>query len=254
LLYPEDSRKENDKLIRERLVVVSDFDGTLTPVDVGDSIVRHFVGQAAAVWNDKWINQEIGSQTLYREVYRLFEDGERDLERFIDGFQLDEGLIPMLDFLKKQGIGFLVTSDGFDFYIDRLFKRSGVNVPVFCNHLTFKDQRPVVSFPAANPLCQRCGTCKAGVVRSLHGRGYQVIYLGDGYSDRYPACFADLVFAKDTLARLCQEHSIHYEPFRSCIDIVKALETKWLQEATLPGSKHHQPHRERLPSDSCVAG
>ncbi len=238
-------------LILERLIVISDFDGTLTPIDVGEAIITHFIGTQAKPWNEKLARQEIGSQTFYTTVYQLFDASPRELAKFLDGYRLHEDFPTLVDFLQEHGIPFVITSDGFDFYIQHLLSRANIQVPVYCNRLTFPNQRAQVAFPAANPQCAHCGTCKAGIVRSFQKQGKRVIYLGDGNSDMYPAAYADLVFARHRLAHWCKHYQIPYEPFNSCLDVVQALEKRWLTHRPLPGPQHTTPRQRILPSDRC---
>ena len=51
----------------------------------------------------------------------------------------------------------------------------------------------------------------------------EVVYVGDGISDRCAARAADRVFATRGLARYFDEHDLPYEPFDDFHDIVRAL-------------------------------
>jgi 2-hydroxy-3-keto-5-methylthiopentenyl-1-phosphate phosphatase len=50
-----------------------------------------------------------------------------------------------------------------------------------------------------------------------------IIYVGEGYSDRCPVRFADVVFAKDDLLRHCQEENISYYAYRQFCDVEERL-------------------------------
>jgi 2-hydroxy-3-keto-5-methylthiopentenyl-1-phosphate phosphatase len=64
-----------------------------------------------------------------------------------------------------------------------------------------------------------CGqSCK----RSLLPPG-QVVYVGDGYSDRCAALAADRVFATSGLARYLSEHEKGFEPFSDFHALSEAL-------------------------------
>jgi hypothetical protein len=41
--------------------------------------------------------------------------------------------------------------------------------------------------------------------------GRSVVFIGDGTSDRYAAGYADVVFAKDALVRICQDAGWPFE-------------------------------------------
>jgi len=54
--------------------------------------------------------------------------------------------------------------------------------------------------------------------------GGEVVYIGDGYSDRCAAESADRVFARRGLARWLDERGIPFEPFDDFHDVARALE------------------------------
>jgi 2-hydroxy-3-keto-5-methylthiopentenyl-1-phosphate phosphatase len=67
--------------------------------------------------------------------------------------------------------------------------------------------------------CDHCGeSCK----RSLLPPG-EVVYVGDGYSDRCAALAADQVFATSGLARYLSEQGKPFEPFSDFRALSEAL-------------------------------
>ncbi len=57
----------------------------------------------------------------------------------------------------------------------------------------------------AIPACFVCGTCKRERVLAHRAAGRQVLFIGDGESDRYAGGYSDIVFAKRSLERICLE-------------------------------------------------
>ena len=51
-----------------------------------------------------------------------------------------------------------------------------------------------------------------------------IVFIGEGYSDRCPARYADIVFAKDELLSYCQQENISYFEYQSFSDITKRLQ------------------------------
>ena len=70
---------------------------------------------------------------------------------------------------------------------------------------TFSGPRASISFPNGHPTCRVCGTCKRDRVLAHQAAGRAVVFIGDGESDRYAAGYADVVFAKRSLVRICIE-------------------------------------------------
>ncbi len=47
-----------------------------------------------------------------------------------------------------------------------------------------------------------------------------IVYIGDGYSDRCPAQFADVVFAKGSLVGFCETNNITFHRFEAFADVL----------------------------------
>ena len=75
--------------------------------------------------------------------------------------------------------------------------------------------------------------CKGPAVDAVRRPGNLVVAFGDGARDLCMARRADLVFATDELAVLCDQESIAYSPFADFTRALRALEGR-LRER--PGS------------------
>ena len=80
-----------------------------------------------------------------------------------------------------------------------------------------------IDYPWADATCTLCGTCKLLRLFELRTEGYRTAYVGDGHSDLCPALEADIVFAKEELARLCDEEEIPYTHFERFADVQRGL-------------------------------
>jgi 2-hydroxy-3-keto-5-methylthiopentenyl-1-phosphate phosphatase len=50
------------------------------------------------------------------------------------------------------------------------------------------------------------------------------VFIGDGFSDACVVNYADIVFAKKSLASYCWKNNITYSEFQSFADIIKKIE------------------------------
>src|SRR5439155_19923004 len=85
-----------------------------------------------------------------------------------------------------------------------------------------------LSFPFGHPTCVGCGTCKMNAVLGSRGAsddGGAVAFVGEGYSDRFGAVYADVTFAKHHLATLCEQEGIPFLPWQDYDDVRRGLET-----------------------------
>src|SRR5690606_7256730 len=92
-------------------------------------------------------------------------------------------------------------------------------VPVFAAAVEFAASGPVITFPNGHPVCKVCGTCKRERILRHQEAGRHVVFIGDGYSDRYAALHADTVFAKGHLADICDGLGRTYQKWNSFDDV-----------------------------------
>ena len=128
------------------------------------------------------------------------------------------GFAPLVRAAEASGWRVLVVSSGFEELIHPVLAREGVDVEVLANRV---EPRPdgwrVVWRDEA--VCATCGQpCKRG---SLPGG--EIVYVGDGYSDRCAALVADRVFATDGLAAYLAERSHPFERFDDFDDVAGAV-------------------------------
>ncbi len=209
--------------------VYVDFDGTIVPGDATDRIFERF---ALPHWRDaeqEWQDGRIGSrECIVRQVSAL-RGSPADLQSALDDIQIDPAFPDFVAFCRDLDIGITVVSDGFDVVIAALLRRNGLDIPFYANHLTpVSDGRWRVTFPHARAACvSLSGHCKCSQTESSEPK--LKVVVGDGRSDFCIAGRADLVLAKATLLRLCQNASTPCTPFENFSD-VKAVLKEWLAE------------------------
>jgi 2-hydroxy-3-keto-5-methylthiopentenyl-1-phosphate phosphatase len=112
----------------------------------------------------------------------------------------------------------LVVSGTFHELIEPVLAREGVSVELLANRLDPRlDGWRVV--PRNEVMCDTCGE---GCKREALPAG-EVVYVGDGYSDRCAALAASRVFARDGLAAYLNEHGVAYTPFDDLADVAVGL-------------------------------
>jgi 2-hydroxy-3-keto-5-methylthiopentenyl-1-phosphate phosphatase len=112
----------------------------------------------------------------------------------------------------------LVVTVGFRELIEPILAREGLELELRANRVEWTSQgwRPV--FRNEEP----CAVCGEPCKRSALPEG-DVVYVGDGFSDRCVSLAADTVFARDGLARYLDSVGAAYEPFEDFHDVAAAL-------------------------------
>lgn len=213
-------------LRKRRLVILCDFDGTITNDDVGFQIIQTFAGAGWREIEEAYLRGEKGSREAMTEIFQLTTVSESRLQEFVDSnFFIDPYFPAFLDFCRRQKIELTVVSDGFDWYIDRIFARYNISLPYYANKLKVADGKLRAHFPHASSECGKCGNCKREYARKIKQNGSFLIYIGDGYSDRCVSRVADFLFAKNALAEYCQNHGVKFYAFTTFADILAGLKT-----------------------------
>jgi len=171
------------------LVVVLDFDGTITEKDIGDEVCERFADGSRGNWRDidaAWVRGELSLPEAQRRMWALTRAERTDAVAYAKEVgQPRPGLATLIDTIEKQGGELWLASGGFDFYIDALL---GEHRPRFrrtyMNTAQFVDGGIDVSFPHTALACSRCGVCKGKVCALASTVADRVIFAGDGASDR----------------------------------------------------------------------
>lgn len=225
-----------------------DFDGTISQNDVGDAIVREF--GAFELLHGSLLAGEISVGQYYHRAVESFTHActPETLTSFVLQQDLDPGAAPLVDWAHGENIPVHVVSDGFDVYIRPLLDRAGIlqNVTsLHSNVLTWRDSTFEPSFPGASESCSCfCASCKRNAMLTALSDDDIAIYVGDGRSDTCAVQFADIVFAKGTLAAHCTQMRIPHHPYRS-LQEVRIMLQKRLENKDFPRRRQAVLARKR---------
>ncbi len=208
-----------------------DFDGTITVRDATDAILEAYAEPEWLQIEEDWKAGRIGSRQCLAAQMALVTATRHEIDWLLDGIDIDEGFITLIDLCSTQRVPVHIVSDGFDYCIQRILNRPSLHhraclngMQTISSHLEPSGRRWRASFPSMAQGCEHgCATCKpAAMVRLMEPPG-PTIFVGDGLSDRYAAACADLVFAKNDLAAYCDEHAIAYRRFDSLALVARTI-------------------------------
>jgi 2-hydroxy-3-keto-5-methylthiopentenyl-1-phosphate phosphatase len=221
-----------------KVLVICDFDGTVSRTDVGNGLFNRFTGRGWQAIDDAYCSGEIGSREAYTRVAAILEgDRDRMLAFVLREAELDRHFPAFRQFCREKALDLIIVSDGLDFYIDAVLQRHNLgDIPVHANRTVFRaGQPPAIEFPWASEDCGRCGTCKRGILRSRRDCYDRIVYVGNGHSDVCPSAEADLVFAKGVLLQTCEERRRSCVPFENFSEVIEFLNRNPLR---FPGAGH----------------
>jgi 2,3-diketo-5-methylthio-1-phosphopentane phosphatase len=182
---------------RVPLIVVLDFDGTVTLKDIGDEVCDHF---APPAWRDidaRWVRGELSLPEAQRLMWALARAERAQAIAYArEVGVLRPGLDQLIERVAGAGGELWLASGGFDFYIEALLDgRLPCFARAYFNRARFDQNRIEVSFPHSELACTRCAVCKGAVCDQARARAERVIFVGDGASDRCAVGRADEIFA-----------------------------------------------------------
>jgi HAD superfamily phosphoserine phosphatase-like hydrolase len=196
--------------------LIVDWDGTITERDSLLMVLEQF-----GDWEEcRRLGEQLfrGEITLREEIDRQFATVTAPLDEVVEwvveNVRVRPGLPELVERFRP-----LVVSSGFHELIDPVLAREGVTVELQANRIEARSDgwRPLWR---ELPVCAVCGQpCK----RSSLPENGEVVYVGDGYSDRCAALVADRIFARRGLAAYLDDQGIAYEPFDDLHQIAAAL-------------------------------
>jgi 2,3-diketo-5-methylthio-1-phosphopentane phosphatase len=232
--------------------VFVDFDGTITRRDVGDVMFETFGGPVCAEIVADYRDEKLSAVECFRRESVACGDVDRSrLDAFLDGQEFDPSFPGFVRFCESHNIPCTVLSDGMDYYIKRILARAGLrDLPVRSNLLRFEEGpspsvRFVPEFPYADEVCTRCASCKRNHILELSADEDIVVYCGEGYSDRCPSRYADVIFAKDDLLNYCRAEHIPCIAWRTFADIQDRLASMLANGPDKSGQAGVQLHKRR---------
>jgi 2-hydroxy-3-keto-5-methylthiopentenyl-1-phosphate phosphatase len=207
------------------VLIVSDFDGTISRQDIGNRLFHHFSGGRSDEPVKRWAHDEIDSrECLLAEAALMRPVTRSELDAYLETHDIDPDFPLLAALCRKNDYSLAIVSDGLDLYIDPILARHGLgHLPVYSNRARLEDGRLRLEFPYHDDSCGRCANCKGSRIRSLRSPGQTVVYIGDGKSDLCAVDEADIVFAKKYLARYLRERKLPFVEYASFADVTDSL-------------------------------
>jgi len=208
-----------------KTLVQCDFDGTITQEDVSFLILDAF---ANGDWRQLLTQYREGKISVGRfnmKAFAMVKADKQTLLKFVKSkAKIRAGFRELLAYCHRKGFEFVIVSNGLDFYIETILRDVGMdNIQVFAAQTQFVPDGIDVRYigPDGNQLED---SFKDAYVRLFLGRGYRLIYAGNGISDLSPARQAHHIFATGELLTYCKEMNLNCTPFIDLNDIIRGLE------------------------------
>ena len=204
------------------IIIVSDFDGTITKKDGLYSFIEKYAKEGWEQIERDWANGKISSKECLIEEFQLVPDlSEELISSFIKTIAIDDSFKNFYETISKKEIDFCIVSDGIDYFINNILKQNGLHdISIISNRGYFRGEFFELEFPNDYSGClNNAGTCKCKVVSDLKQEYKKVVYIGDGVSDYCVANKVDILYAKSRLLDYCKDKGIECISYNSFADI-----------------------------------
>lgn len=220
-----------------RLKIFCDFDGTVTKKDV---------------WVDA-LGKFITDKNKFGELCKSFEKGkitareciksELDLidnfdfktfDSYIDKQELDDYFIEFVEYCRINNYEIYLLSEGLDYYIKYVLAKFDLKLKFYSNTMVIRKSQNGsenrvnldCEFPYSDENCNWCGMSKRNIlINNTDDYENEIsVFIGDGVSDFCVSNYADIVFAKNTLASYCWKNNITYFEYLNFKDVILKLE------------------------------
>jgi 2-hydroxy-3-keto-5-methylthiopentenyl-1-phosphate phosphatase len=134
---------------------------------------------------------------------------------------VDPAFARLVDDLRDEGAEILVIADGLGADAREVLAPFGV--PLLANDVDWASGE--LRFPHADRCCScaTCGTCKQAPIQDIRDAGRTAVLVGANTTDAKAALLASLVFARDALARWCEEYGVPHTRFAGLADVHRSL-------------------------------
>lgn len=210
-----------------KTLVQCDFDGTITDKDVSFLLLDAFADSSWRQMLKDYQADGISVGLFNTRAFAMIKADKQTLLDFVlnsDEVKIRPGFPELLDYCSRNGLEFVIVSNGQDIYIEAILNKLGINnIEFFAARSSFGPGGLDVKYigPDGSELLDGF---KESYTELFLSRGYRVIYVGNGVSDIYPARRAHHVFAIDDLLERCHETNLNCTPFNDLNDVVKGLE------------------------------
>lgn len=208
-----------------KILVQSDFDGTITEEDTSFFLLDTFAGKDWRRLLREYKEHRLSVVDLNTRAFGMVKaDKDTVLESLNSRTKVRDGFGELVEYCLKRDVRLVIVSNGLDFYIRATLKGLGLeHIEVYAAQANFRAEGIDVRYVGPDGAILKDGF-KEAYIKSFLEQGYRIVYVGNGDSDVAPAEYADHVFATGELLAYCREKQLNCRPLGSFLDVVSVLE------------------------------
>jgi 2-hydroxy-3-keto-5-methylthiopentenyl-1-phosphate phosphatase len=219
-----------NRLNDEKLVILCDFDGTISTVDTTDMVLERFSSWSWEQADDRYHQGKLGYMDWVRMMEKPFSKIGASMEEIcsvvIPEAKPRNHFGELVDYCLDR-IPFIIVSLGIDFIISRVLELNGWDrkVQTLMPRTSFSGQGFTFEYPELRYVDSL--NLKDDTVKYFKNRGDTVVYIGDSTPD-YRACAeSDIRFTVEDsrLSALCRKNGVRAEDFKDFEEVLQVIKT-----------------------------
>lgn len=212
--------------MNQKIAVQIDFDGTVTIEDVSFLLLDAYAGCDWRKHLDAYSSGAITVGAFNKKVFSLVKAGRKTMTDFVltsPRVKIRPGFKELVEYCKNRGFKTVIVSNGLKFYIEELLKVFGIKgLEIHASETKFSKGGMKVVYIGPDGKEVDAGF-KEAYARNLRKQGYDIIYIGDGTSDFFPARLARVVFAREELLKTCAKENLKHYAFKDFFEVIEIL-------------------------------
>ena len=202
-----------------------DFDGTITVNDVGAALLDTF---GPTDWRQIEEEYTSGRISAEEEMRRQFADMKVSQEAILDfvarTVEVRPGFSQLVAYCRKEGIRFVIVSNGLDTYIDPILLKLGLaDLERYSGQAVVTTDGITIDYIDPGGANLEKGF-KLACLRHLQAGGGPIVCIGDSMNDIAPALEADHVMAIGKLQNHFRINRLPHSTFETFYDVKEHLQ------------------------------
>lgn len=207
------------------LTIQCDFDDTITVHDVGGALLETFSPVGWQQIEEEYRSGQISAEEEIRRQFAHMKVSQEVALDFVDRtVEVKPGFSQLIEYCRKEGIRFVIVSNGLDLYIEPILLKLGLpDLERYSARAVVTPEGIAVDYVYPEGANLEEGF-KMAYLRHLQNGGHPIVYIGDSMSDIPPALKADHVIARSEMLDYFQLHQLPHFSFKTFYDVQEHIQ------------------------------
>jgi 2,3-diketo-5-methylthio-1-phosphopentane phosphatase len=210
----------------KKMVVLCDFDGTITEVDTAEFVLCTFAREDWRAIEELFEKGEITLEECLRRQFSLVRASREQMLNALKGVTtLRLGFEEFARFCKDSGIPLVIVSAGLDFVVKHVLKAKKLTnlVTVYMPRTRITTDGIEFKFPRRH--FTNSVNFKHDLAMQYKSQGLRMVFIGDGHADFAAAKEADIAFVikGSRLEELCKKENIRFKSISNFSEVLESM-------------------------------